>query len=106
MTEIFTMYNVIIGFLVVLSGTLSYIIYNLLRKVEQYEDVVQDQVQYLQNISNSIYEGQKHLQNLDEKGVLQSDDEVGYFLEQMKYVQDELNRYMLPENYGKEEKQS
>ena len=106
MTEIFSMYNVIIGFLVVLSGTLSYIIYNLLRKVEQYEDVVQDQVQYLQNISNSIYEGQKHLQNLDEKGVFQSDDEVGYFFEQMKYVQDELNRYMLPENYGKEEKQS
>ena len=67
---------------------------------------MRDQTQYLQNISNAIGEGQKHLQNLDEKGVFQSDDEVGYFFEQMKYVQDELNRYMLPENYGKEEKQS
>ena len=79
---------------------------NLLLKNEKYEDVVQDQVQYLQNISNALYEGQKHLQNLDERGVFQSDDEVGYFFEQMKYVQDELNRYMLPENYGKKEKQS
>ena len=79
---------------------------NLLLKNEKYEDIVRDQTQYLQNISNAVGEGQKHLQNLDEKGVFQSDDEVGYFFEQMKYVQDELNRYMLPENYGKEEKQS
>ena len=79
---------------------------NLLLKNEKYEDIVRDQTQYLQNISNAVGEGQKHLQNLDEKGVFQSDDEVGYFFEQLKYVQDELNRYMLPENYGKEEKQS
>ena len=79
---------------------------NTLVKVEKYEDVVQDQTQYLQNISKAIYEGQMHLKSLDERGVFQSDDEVGYFFEQMKYVQDELNRYMLPENYGKKEKSS
>lgn len=97
---------IIIAVLVALSGTLAYITRNLLIKNEKYEDVVQDQVQYLQNISNAIGEGQKHLKNLDEKGVFQSDDEVGYFFEQMKYVQDELNRYMLPENYGKKESES
>ena len=47
-----------------------------------------------------------HLQNLDEKGVFQSDDEVGTFFEQMKAVQEELNRYMLPENYGTKESES
>ena len=99
-------FYIIIGILVAFSGVLLYIIRNLLIKNEQYEDVVQDQVQYLQNISNAIGEGQKHLKNLDERGVFQSDDEVGYFFEQMKYVQDELNRYMLPENYGKKEKSS
>ena len=99
-------FYIIISILVVFSGILSYITYNLLRKVENYEDVVQDQVQYLQNISNALGEGQKHLQNLDQKGVFQSDDEVGYYFEQLKYVQDELNRYMLPENYGKEEIES
>ena len=96
-------YQVIIGVLVAILLTFIYILRNLLKKVEKYEDVVQDQVHYLQNISNALGEGQKHLKNLDEKGVFQSDDEVGYFFEQMKYVQDELNRYMLPENYGKEE---
>ena len=98
--------HILIGVLVAICIILLYIVRNLIIKNEKYEDVVQDQVQYLQNISKAIYEGQKHLQNLDERGVFQSDDEVGYFFEQMKYVQDELNRYMLPENYGKEEKQS
>ena len=76
---------------------------NLLIKVEKYEDVTQDQTAYLQNISNIVNDSQKHLQNLDEKGVFQADDEVGYFFEQMKNVQKELNRYMLPKNYGKKE---
>lgn len=99
-------FYIIIGILVAFSGTLVYIIRNLLIKVEKFEDITQDQAQYLQNISNTIGESQKHLQNLDEKGVFQSDDEVGEFFNQMKAVQDELNRYMLPENYGKEEIES
>lgn len=99
-------YQIIIGILVAILIVLLYITRNLLIKNEKYEDVVQDQVQYLQSISNAVGEGQKHLKKLDERGVFQSDDEVGYFFEQMKYVQDELNRYMLPKNYGKKEKQS
>ena len=79
---------------------------NTLVKIEKYEDITLDQTKYLQNISIIISEAQKHLKSLDEKGVFQSDDEVGYFFEQMKEVQKELDRYMLPQNYGKKEKQS
>ena len=99
-------YQIIVGVLVALLVFLIYIIRNLLLKNEKYEDVVKDQVAYLQNISNTVGEGQKHLYKLDEKGVFQSDDEVGYYFEQLKTIQKELDRYMLPENYGKEEKQS
>jgi|TARA_R100000027_G_scaffold62301_1_gene54322 hypothetical protein len=99
-------FYVIIGILVAFSGTLVYIIRNLMVKVEKYEDVTLDQTQYLQNISNIIGESKKHLQNLDERGVFQSDDEVGEFFKQMTAVQEELDRYMLPENYGKEEIES
>lgn len=101
-----TAFYIIVGILVGFSIILSYIIYNLLKKVEQYEDITVDQAQYLQNISNLIGDSQKHLQKLDENGVFQSDDEVGYFFEQMKLVQKELNRYMLPENYGKKTSES
>ena len=104
--EIFTVYNVIIAILVVTLIVLAYIIRNLMLKVEAYEDVTQDQVRYLQNISNIIGESKQHLQNLDERGVFQSDDEVGEFFNQMKSVQEQLNNYMLPENYGQEESES
>ena len=99
-------FYVIIGILVAFSGTLVYIIRNLMVKVEKYEDVTLDQTQYLQNISNLIGDSKKHLNKLDERGVFQSDDEVGYFFKQMKLVQKELDRYMLPENYGTKEEQS
>ena len=91
----------IIGILGVLLIVSMFAIYNLLRKLEKYEDVVQDQVQYLNNISASIAEAKMHLQKLDESGRFQSDDEVGYFFKQLQNVQEELNRYMLPPNYGK-----
>tara|TARA_B100000085_G_C18097974_1_gene331927 strand:+ start:78 stop:377 length:300 start_codon:yes stop_codon:yes gene_type:complete len=92
--------SIILGILLLIS---LIALRNLLIKVEKYEDVVQDQVNYLQNISNTITESKKHLQNLDERGVFQSDDEVGLFFESMKSIQEELDRYMLPQNYGKKE---
>ena len=87
----------------ILLLTLIIAIRNLLIKVEKYEDVTTDQTEYLQSISNLIKDSQKHLNSLDERGVFQSDDEVGYFFEQMKNVQKELDRYMLPNNYGEKE---
>ena len=99
-------YQIIIGVLVAFLLIFIYILRNLLIKVEKYEDVVQDQAQYLQNVSDTVRESKQHLQTLDEKGVFQSDDEVGEFFNQMKEVQNELDRYMLPENYGKEKIQS
>lgn len=101
-----TTFYIISGILVGIILILSYIIRNLLLKVENYEDVTIDQTQYLQNISNLIGDSKKHLTKLDERGVFQSDDEVGYFFQQLQLVQKELDRYMLPENYGKKEKQS
>lgn len=95
-----TIFIVVISLVVIIS---IYVIRNLMIKVEKYEDILQDQTKYLQSISDAIREGDRHLKTLDEKGVFQSDDEVGEFFQQMKYVQDELNRYMLPENYGKKE---
>jgi hypothetical protein len=78
---------------------------NLMIKVERYEDITVDQTKYLQNISELIKDSQKHLRDLDEKGVFEGEDEVGYFFKQMMNVQKELDRYMLPQNYGKKEKQ-
>ena len=101
-----TTFYIIVTIIVATTLIFSYIIRNLLVKVEKYEDIAVDQTKYLQNISDLIGKSQKHLNKLDERGVFKSDDEVGYFFKQMQNVQKELNRYMLPQNYGKNEKQS
>jgi len=76
---------------------------NLLLKVEKYEDVTVDQVKYLQNISNIIADANEKLKAVDSKGIFEADDEVGFFFQQVKSIQEELNVYMLPENYGEKE---
>lgn len=100
-----TTFYIISGILVGIVIILSYIVRNLLYKVEKYEDIVSVQEDYIIGISKEIESSQKHLQKLDEKGVFQSDDEVGYFFEQMKKVQDTLNRYLIKDNYAQKEKQ-
>ena len=40
-------------------------------------------------------------EQLDEKGAFRSDDEVGVFFNFMKEIQETINDYRLPEDYGK-----
>ena len=93
---------IIIGILVAISGTLVYIIRNLMVKVEKYEDVTVDQTQYLQNISNLIGDSKKHLNKLDERGVFQSDDEVGFFFTEIKQLGKDLENLFETEVEGNE----
>ena len=78
---------------------------NLLVKVEKYEDITLSQTKYLQSISDLILESQKHLKSLDEREVFKSDDEVGYFFEQMLLIQKELDHYMVTVDYAEEKEQ-
>ena len=106
MASIFTTYNIILVVLALLLLVSIYAIFNLMKKVEKYQEITADHVQYLQNISTTIGASKKQLAEVDSKGTFSADDEVGFFFETLKVIQEELNRYMLPENYGKEEKQS
>jgi|TARA_B100001094_G_C17957781_1_gene683859 hypothetical protein len=88
-----TTFYIILG---VLVGTLIifiYILRNLLVKVEKYEDSVDLLQNTITAIQSTIEDSQKHLNELDKRGVFQSDDEVGYFFEQLKEVQSELDRF-------------
>ena len=103
MQEIFTTYNVTIGGLVVILLVFLYILRNLLLKVENYEDVAEEQANYIVKISEIVTKSQKHLKTLDERGVFESDDEVGQFFKAMQDIQKELDTFRVPQNYGKTE---
>ena len=87
--------------LVVLILVLGYVIYNLNRKVIKQEDILEYQVGYLRNVSYLISESKIYVEQLDEKGTFRSDDEVGVFFDFMKEIQETINAYRLPEDYGK-----
>ena len=80
---------------------LSYVVFNLNRKVIKQEEILEYQVGYLRNVSYLIQESKIYIEQLDEKGAFRSDDEVGVFFNFMKEIQETINAYRLPKDYGK-----
>lgn len=93
--------EVIVGILTVVVLVAGYVIYNLYRKVEKQESVIEYQVDYLRKVSYIIQESKLYVEQIDEKGIFRADDEVGTFFNFIKEIQDTINAFRLPENYGK-----
>ena len=79
----------------------GYTTWNLHRKVVRQEEIIEYQVGYLRKVAYLISESKIYVEQLDEKGAFRSDDEVGVFFNFMKEIQDTINAYRLPEDYGK-----
>jgi hypothetical protein len=90
------MITIIISVLSVSVVILLFTTINLLRKNEKAEDIIFSQKQYIDSISKTIYYTDKKLKEIDEKGIFKSDDEVGFFFDMVKQIQDILNQYKLP----------
>ena len=87
--------------LVILVLVFGYTTWNLHRKVTKQEDIIEYQVGYLRKVAYLISESKIYVEQLDEKGTFRSDDEVGVFFDFMKEIQETINDYRLPEDYGK-----
>lgn len=93
--------GILAGVLFLVILVLGYIVFNLNRKVTKQEDILEYQVGYLRKVSYLIQESKIYIEQLDENGAFRSDDEVGVFFNFMKEIQDTINSYRLPEDYGK-----
>jgi hypothetical protein len=93
--------EIVLSILVLVILILTYVVYNLNRKVIKQEDVLEYQVDYLRKVSYLISESKIYVEQLDESGAFRSDDEVGVFFNFMKEIQDTINDFRLPEDYGK-----
>ena len=87
--------TIVITVLSVLVVILGYTTINLLRKNERAEDIVVGYLIYLDKISKVIEASDEKLKKIDYKGSFRSDDEVGFFFEQIKKIQDILNDFKL-----------
>ena len=88
---------IILSLLVVVMGFTTF---NLLRKVERYEDELnkrQDAIisyqEYINGLGSTVEFINKRMGEIDAKGTFQSDDEVGFFFERLKMLNDMLRPY-------------
>ena len=82
---------------VVVAGILGFTTINLLRKNEKQEDILSSYMLYLDRISRCIELSDKRLKEIDEKGTFKSDDEIGFFFDQVTQIQEVLNEFQVKE---------
>jgi hypothetical protein len=85
--------EIIIGVLGVLVVILGYTTFNLLRKNEKAEDIIISQSQYINQFQSQLEISQKKLSEIDEKGTFEGDDEIGWFFNEVKQLQNNLSRF-------------
>ena len=83
---------IILGLIVVILG---YTTFNLLRKNEKQEDILTGYMSYLNKISETIESSDKKLKEVDIKGSFKSDDEIGFFFQQIQSIQTILNSFII-----------
>lgn len=74
---------------------LGYTTFNLLKKNEKQEDILAGYMTYLNKISDIIEMSDKKMMEVDAKGSFKSDDEVGFFFQQIQSIQTILNSFII-----------
>jgi len=85
--------EIIIGILSILVIILGYTTFNLLKKNEQAEDILLSYYDFFSKISEQIVTSEKKLKKIDEKGTFKSDDEIGWFFNEIKKIQRNISRF-------------
>ena len=81
--------EILLSILLTLSVTSSFfIIRNLLKKNEVLEDFIAKQ-------SDAVNACDQRLKQIDTKGIFYADDEIGWFFQEVKKIQDALNEFTL-----------
>jgi len=74
---------------------LGFTTFNLLKKNERQEDILAEYMKYLNKISGIIELSDKKLKEIDHKGSFESDDEIGFFFQSVKQLQEALNAFQI-----------
>ncbi len=81
---------IVLGLLVVILG---YTTFNLLRKNERTEDIIISQQEFINKVDEQVTFSEKRLEQIDEKGIFKSDDELGWFFNEIKVLQTGLSQF-------------
>jgi hypothetical protein len=86
--------------LLVVVVVLGFTTFNLLKKVERYEDELNKRQEaivsyqdYINGLGNTVEFMTKRIDEIDAKGTFSSDDEVGFFFNRLKMLNEMLRPY-------------
>ena len=79
--------------LIHVAEIIAILAYILIRKVKNLEAVVVEQQQYIDTIGIVIDQADERMKELDTNGMFSSDDEIGFFFENIKEIQSVLNDF-------------
>jgi hypothetical protein len=75
-----------------------YACYNLFSKTERLEKIVDQQNQYITNISELIELSNKKIKESEVAQAFKADDEIGFFFETLQEIQNQLNSFKTRNN--------
>jgi len=81
--------------LIILLLISVYATINSLKKLEKYEDIILSQDDYIYKIQEAIIFSEKKIKEIDEKEIFKSDDEIGWFFENIKTIQEIISSYKI-----------
>ena len=83
------------GILSLLVVILGYTTFNLLRKNERAEDIIVQYNEYIGEFNKQLEFTSDRLKKIDVKGSFESDDEIGWFFEQIKNLQEGMDKFRI-----------
>jgi hypothetical protein len=85
--------ELILYIVVTMLLALMYASYNLFRKTEKLEKLVDDQNIYIDRISELIEVSNKKISESEIANAFKTDDEIGFFFETLQEIQSQLNSF-------------
>ena len=74
--------------LTIITTILGFALFNLLKKNETLEDFISKQ-------SEAVNECDRRLKEIDKRNIFYADDEIGWFFQELKKIQEALNEFTL-----------
>lgn len=80
--------------LLIVFVVVGYLLYNLIRKNRKLEKIVNEQNSYMLNLYETIKMIEVKIKEIDRNGLFHSDDDVGFFFQGVKAIQEQLSEYI------------
>ena len=97
--------KIMVQTIIILSLTtivFAFTTWNLLRKNEAAEEIVEEQEKFISDFAKEIDDSMQKMKDLDTKGAFENDDETGFVFKQLYTIIEKLENYYAEETKEKE----